>query len=336
MRTYQASRPLIYASGLATAAGFVVLAASCGGGSDDAKTETPAAIDSAGVTSAIADFGGFGNVCTNGAAALSAKRRTPVTIMLSQSLKIATRNAIPQSKGRLALGSTPPPDELGDCGGRMGYRNYSHLSGTTTATLAFEDYCSLDADTGGRQIVNGAIAFVNTGTPSASGPITSQLTADTTTPVVVTERDAGGVAVNTQTLNFTGFKMAVGVPGGSPTAANPDVMTLTSLSSTDSASGKVYRQSNWRLTQFETASGGSQASFSGRGYRSSGAYFDITTPQPVIQDADGDTVSGQLRFDGANGSYAVATMVPGPTMQVTLSVNGVPVTSGVPACSTSP
>ena len=42
-------------------------------------------------------------------------------------------------------------------------------------------------------------------------------------------------------------------------------------------------------------------------------------------------LSGVITFTGANGTTAVATLVPGPTPQATLTVNGVPVTA-VPAC----
>ena len=70
---------------------------------------------------------------------------------------------------------------------------------------------------------------VNTATPTAGGPITTQLVADTSEPVTLVVQDAGGTQLSSQTLSFSGFKMVVGVPGGTPTAAKPDVMSMTDM-----------------------------------------------------------------------------------------------------------
>lgn len=72
-------------------------------------------------------------------------------------------------------------------------------------------------------------------------------------------------------------------------------------------------------------------SLSGRGYRSDGNYFDVSTTVPVTSDSSGKTTAGELTMSGANGAKAVMTMVPGSTLQATMTVNGTAVTS-VPAC----
>jgi hypothetical protein len=137
--------------------------------------------------------------------------------------------------------------------------------------------------------------------------------------------------VSSQTLSFSGFKMAVGEPGGTPTAAKPDVMSMTDMTVKSNDPGKTYRQSNYLLRQYETPAGNVERTMTGRGYRSNGSYYEFATTQPMVEDADGDLVSGEITFTGTNGTTAVATLVPGPTLQATLTVNGVPVTS-VPAC----
>ena len=333
MRKFKRSNVLSLAGAGAVAAGAVALVASCGGGGgDSAPVETAATIDSAGVATAIADFEGIVGICQDSATgAMRAGRKLSAAVMLHEGIKLTTRTLPPMTKTRLALTGTPPPDELGNCGGRMGYRNYSHVNGVTTATLAFEDYCMTDTDTGEKDRINGKIAFVNTATPTASGPITTQLVADTTEPVTFVVQDAAGATVSSQTLSFSGFKMAVGEPGGTPTAAKPDVMSMTDMTVKSNDTGKTYRQSNYLLRQYETPAGNVERTMSGRGYRSNGSYYDITTTQPMVEDADGDLVSGVITFTGTNGTTAVATLVPGPTLQATLTVNGVPVTS-VPAC----
>lgn len=333
MSTNKTSGSLMILGTTAVVAGAVVLASSCGGGGgSDAPDETAATIDTAGVTSAINDFGGIVGICRQATGALRIDRKLAVAQALRSAMGPAARSAPPFTKTRLALSSTPPADQLGDCGGRLGYRDYSHVNGVTTAKLAFENYCELDSSSGERQMVNGAIAFVNTATPTASGPITTQLVADTSTPLTVLVQTSTGAPVSSETLSFTGFKTVVGVPGGTPTAANPNVMSLADMTVKNNTTGKTYRESNYLLRQYETPAGNTEMTFSGRGYRSNGSYFEIASTQPVVLDADGDTVSGVFTFTGANGSTAVATLVPGSTMQATLTVNGAPVTS-VPVCT---
>ena len=333
MSTNKTPSSLMVLGTSAMVAGAVVLASSCGGGGgSDAPDATAATIDTAAVTSAINDFDGLVGICRQATGALRIERKFAVAQVLRSAMGPAARSAPPFTKTRLALGSTPPADQLGDCGGRYGYRDYSHVNGVTTATLAFENYCERDSSTGERQLVNGAIAFVNTATPTASGPISTQLVADTSAPVTVIVQTSTGAPVSSETLSFTGFKTVVGVPGGTPTAANPNVMTLADMTVKNNDTGKTYRESNYLLREYETPAGNTEMTFSGRGYRSSGSYFDIASTQPVVMDADGDVVSGVFTFTGANGSNAVATLVPGSTMQATLTVNGAPVTA-VPVCT---
>jgi hypothetical protein len=327
---------LIIAGGVAIVAGSVALV-SCGGdGGDDAPSSTPTAgpavIDNTGVTKAVADFGDAISICRDGATGMvtSARPLGVATSMRSAMTALQGRIAEP-TKRALALTSTPPADQLGSCGGRFGYRNYSHVNGVTTATLAFEDYCQKGEKEGETQTTNGNIAFVNTATPSPSGPITTQLDANTNGAVTTVLKNAAGATLSSDSLTFSGFKMVVGVPGGTPTAAKPDQMSMADMSLRNDVTGKTYRQTGYNVSGYEDASGNSTWTLSGRGYRSDGTYFDIATPKPVVQNSNGDTASGEMSFTGANGSTAVATVVPGSTLQVKLTVNGTPFTS-VPAC----
>lgn len=328
------TRCLKLCSGLAVAAGGVILISSCGGGDGGAPPSGgPAVIDTASVTRAVADFGTAISVCQDGVSGgVQSARWAGRSPSIRQAMAALQQPLIGLSTKRaLALTSTPPADRLGACGGRMGYRNYSHLNGTTTATLAFENFCQNGEEPGQTQLTNGSIHFVNTATPTASGPVTTQLDASSTGVLTTVLKSAAGATVSANALSFSGFKMVVGVPGGTPTAANPDVMTMTEMTLRNDVTGKSYRQTGYRVSGHEDAAGNSSWTLTGRGYRSDGSYFDITTPQPMVQDEDGDTVSGQMRFAGANTSNVVATLVPGATLQVKLSVNGAPLTS-VPAC----
>jgi hypothetical protein len=231
---------------------------------------------------------------------------------------------------RFDLGPTRPADQFGDCGGRVTYPVYSHAGGVTSGTLAFENYCTLDQQTGERSILDGRITFVNRGTPSPTGPITNSVEANSTDGISAVTRSSTGATLSSQRVSFRNYRYVVGVPGGSPTPANPNRVTLAESSVTDLLAGKTYRQTDITMTAFRTT-GGEQVSLSGRGYRSNGEYFTLSTTAPLLLNAQGDFVSGQLTFTGARNTTAVLTIVPGPRLQATLTVNGAPVTN-LPAC----
>jgi hypothetical protein len=328
------------------------LVISCGGGgggdsSSGTPTPTPvtkaATLDAASVATGIKEFAAFIPVCSRTAKSSTTVSIAPALVTRTQMLSSESgagaaaliQGAIAASQNRMsltaALGSTKPADQLGSCGGRMTYPAYSHLSGTTTATRSYESYCSLDSSTGQKSILNGSMSFVDTGTPSANGPITTKMEASSPAGISYVVQDAAGKTVNSQLFAFTNFVSVVGVPGGTPTAARPDTMSIAEVKITNQLTGKTYRETGFNVSSFTTASGGEQVSISGRGYRSNGDYFDVATTVPQTTDADGNTLAGTVSFTGANGSVAVATFVPGATSQATVTVNGTAVTDA-PAC----
>jgi hypothetical protein len=253
------------------------------------------------------------------------------TSLLARALAMRTDPVVRIGLTRGRLTSTKPADQLGDCGGRITYPTYSHSSGTTTGTYQFDNYCTKDSDTGERTTLNGRISFTNVGTPSSSGPITNRVEASSSDGVTQVTRSSAGVQTSSQKTSFTDFVYAVGVPGGSPTSSKPDQLTIKDFSLVDQTNSKSYRQTNYSMTYFNTSSGGEQISISGRGYRSNGDYFDVSTTTPIVTNSSGSYTGGQLSFKGANNSTAVLTVVPGSTLQGTMTVNGQPVTS-VPVC----
>lgn len=300
---------------------------SCGGG-DDPPAEQATVIDVDSVTKAIALAGPLIPICS-----VSAAAPLPAAAAPNKSIWLVKKFALGQSGNddwrlipdKLSLASaTRPADTLGGCGGRLTYPEYSHTSGVTTGTLSFEDFCTVNPATGDRAVLNGSIAFVDTGIPSASGPITSKLEANSTSGVTLIVQDSLGQPTDSELVTFSNFLYTVGVPGGVPTASNPDRFSLGELRVTNSVTGKTYREANYAVSMFATDTGGAQLTVSGRGYRSNGEYFDVSTSVPVVIDALGDPTAGEVTFSGANGSTAVATLVPGTVMQARVTVNGVP------------
>lgn len=317
--------------GLALAA----LSVSCGGGGDDnGPGGDRTTIDAAAVATGISEMGGIIPVCRPGTSIQGAPAGSvpaAPTSRFSQLVELRRDRALARALELQSLGSTKPADQFGDCGGRMTYPTYSHASGVTTGTFQFDNYCSTDSDTGEKETLNGTVSFVNTGTPSASGPITQKIEASSSAGVTAVVRTSGGATVSNQKYSFTNYLYQAGVPGGSPTSANPNRLSVQDATLSDLVSGKSYRQTNYTMTDYINTLGGEVVSVSGRSYRSNGEYFDLATTSPLTTNSSGNTVGGQLTFTGAGNSVAVLTLVPGSTLQGTMTVNGTLVTS-VPVC----
>lgn len=329
--------PVVIGGGLAVLAAAALMV-SCGGGGGSSDDSAPpasgkaATIDTASATSAAKNMTTLVNICQKPAGGLSADESPLVQRALAgwQRQRLLRQGMAPDMKAQ-ALTGTKPADMLGSCGGRVGYPSYSHTNGVTTATLSFQDYCTTDSASGNRQVISGNVAFVNTATPTASGPITSKWEGNSS-GITVRALKSDGTVVSSQTLSFENMVNTIGVPGGSSTAEKPDVLVASELKLVDNVANKTYRQTNYRISSFDTASGGTQMSISGRGYRSNGDYFDLSTTTPVTMDNRGNYTGGVITFAGAGGSSAVVTIQPGADLQATLVVNGQPVTS-VPTCT---
>ncbi len=325
-------------AGAATAVGLVVFtyfALSCdstptsNNGSGDQAT-----IDEAGVSTGIVEVSAFVEICRPASGQMSAASATSDPSppkLLARLLELHRARPVRSAFAPLPPARQAPPDELGDCGGRATYPSYNHSSGTTTATLEYQNYCSEDPITGNRTTLNGRLSFVETGTPGDFGPIISKFEAESPNGITETTRSASGQTLSSKLVKFEGVEQTMGVPGGLPTAGNPDRFSVTEFSAANQQTGKTYRQTDFSMTQFNTGSGGEQATISGRGYRSNGDFYTYSTSSPLTSDSDGDYTGGAITFSGEGSSTAVLNIVPGTGLQGTLTVNGTPVTD-VPVC----
>lgn len=323
--------PMRIAALAAGAVATAALLASCGGGGSDTSGEA-ATIDLAAVETGIEELASVIPICHSGAG-LRAPNSPAVgkTAWLARMLELHRAGSLRAGGRWQALGPNKPADTFGDCGGRLTYPSYAHSNGVTTATLEFDNYCSVNDNTGERNIADGSISFVNTGIPSASGPYTDKIEADSPNGVTFDAETSGGATLSSQRISFSDYLLEAGVPGGTPTAANPNEISWREARVADLLTGKSYRQTNVSITEYFNASGSELVSINGRGYRSNGDYYDIRTATPITTASSGAIVGGQLTFTGAGGSQAVMTFVPGGTLQATMTVNGQPVTN-VPAC----
>jgi hypothetical protein len=306
---------LIAAAGFIAATAIVAVIGSCGDDSTSSPSGDQAVIDATSVASAAEQISPLIPICAPGGSP-AAPGAPAKPDWLTKVLDARLQRQI-AGIAMASLTGTQPPDQFGTCGGRLTYSSYSHSNGVTTGTLSLEDYCNLNDDTGLRETMDGDITFVNTGTPTAFGPVTNKIEADSPNGITVSTRTAAGAQESSQTFAFRDYLYTAGVPGENPTASNPNRLRADELRITDHTTGK-------------TAAGDEQITLTGRGRRSNGDYYDITTPTPYVADEFGNTVSGEFRFAGANGSAATMTLVPGSVLQATMAVNGQPVSA--PAC----
>lgn len=319
---------------IAILSAFALVLTGCGGGgggggsSSDSglnyvgKT-TAAEISIANTSSSLASVSSFVPACsaTGVAAKAVAKRGQRQQVVFTALRKLIILPATKQL-GKTLTG-TPPADILGSCGGKITYNNYSHSSGSTTATLSFINYCSKDATTGETTTINGNIPFVNNGTPSDSGPITTSLTASS--PLLTqTTKSASGETQEASSLAFSNFLYTPGIPGQSPTDAKPDTYTLTSLVMRNDLNSKNIKVENLTGTMSTTASGGTKDTLVARLYSGDQGYVDVSNPSdnPIIADSNGNLVSGSFILTGANNGTVTLTVVPGAAPAFTVAVNG--------------
>jgi len=291
-----------------------------------------ATLDVASAERMVTEFSYLLPICSPGGSAKAALNQASAylhkAIEFRQLARVTTAAQVRQRP--LAYTSTRPADSLGECGGRLTYPSYAHVNGVTTATMRWENYCSKDSDTGGTQLIDGSWSFVETATPGTSGPIRTRYEASSANGIALIDKDVSGRTIGSQLVTVLGYVSTPGVPGGDATAARPDRLQLAEWRVRNDLTGKTYRQTGYAMSSFTTASGGEQVTISGRGYRSTG-YYDLTTSQPMVTDADGNTVSGSFVSSGANGEAVVITLVPGETLQATMRVDGKAV-GNAPAC----
>lgn len=296
----------------------------------------PATFDVAAVNNGSAELASFLTVCSPVSGLSSANNTASGSASFERAIHAAmAARSLGSGSGSRSMAtytSTPPADKLGSCGGRISFPDYTHANGVTTATRVFDNYCTQDSDTGSKTYYNGRMSFTNRATPTANGPITTQLAAHSADGISMEKKNAAGAVVDSQTVRFTNYVYTPGVPGGDATANQPDRLQADEIAVVNRLTQKTYRQTNYTMTTFKRTDGGEQISITGRGYRSNGQYFDLTTTAPIITNDSGDYVSGIVTMTGAANSTSVATIVPGSKLQAAMTVNGEAVTSA-PACN---
>jgi hypothetical protein len=235
----------------------------------------------------------------------------------------AARNQTTENLTSIAI---EPQIIEGDCGGTMTITS-AHLDGVTTVTLLCNNFCSPDetTDPPGEIKINGKLIVKEVGTPSDLGPVISKYTAATEGELtVVTDADQVSLTLN----NFAYTFGSPGVEPGVPTQSNPDQVTMGQLTVNFVTQNRVITIANLNATSYESGDNDVIAMSSGRFSISDKGYVDVSTSQPLIMNSDGDLVSGEVVFEGANDNVVTVTSG-GESGTFSLKLNGEPMDKGM-------
>ena len=252
--------------------------------------------------------------------------KTVMSVVKSVKLLLPPPPAKIAGKTVALISSTPPATQTGSCGGTLSYPTYSHASGTTTVSVKLDNYCTVDSSSGNRTTMNGTVNAVDAGTPTATGPVTTSLTANIPLLTVV-EKTAAGAAVSSDTIAMSGFKY-VPTAGATTDIDNlPGTMTLTTVEvkSVEGATTKEFKANNVSVTTTKVGTN-SQVAFTGTICRGTSGCSAVKTDTPLVTDSNQNFQSGAISFTGTGGSKATLTVVPGFGQTFNVSFNGTPLT----------
>jgi hypothetical protein len=228
------------------------------------------------------------------------------------------------------ISTTAPSGKTGDCGGTLTYPTYSHSSGTTTMSVKWDNYCTTDS-VGNKTTYNGTLSVVDAGTPGASGPVTTKLSASVPILTIVVKNSAG-TEISNESVALNGFEY-VPATGASAVLSNlPGSTKFTSLEVKDVIKNKEYKLENVTVTTSKVGTD-TQLSMTGRIYRGTSGYSDLATETPLLIDSTQNVKSGTISFTGAGGHKATLTAVPGTGQIFTVDVDGTPIAGAQLNCS---
>ena len=218
--------------------------------------------------------------------------------------------------------TTAPLTQTGACGGTLSYPTWSHLSGTTTLSVTLDNYCTVDIITGNKTTMNGTVSAVDAGTPSASGPVTTKITASIPSLAIV-EKTASGTLVSSTTIAMTGFEYVPGTGATADISNLPGSVSLTSFEARAVENAKTTEVKVTNLALAISKSGtDSILSISGTICRGSTGCTTLSTGTPLQIDSSQNIKSGAISFTGAGGSIATLTAVSGTGQVFDVYVNG--------------
>jgi len=248
-------------------------------------------------------------------------------------IKLAQRTLPPVTAKRVVKSTAlfspnVPAATTGTCGGTMSFPTYSHNSGTTTVSVKWDNYCTSDSS-GNKTTINGTLNAVDAGTPSASGPVTTKLTANI--PILsVVEKNAQGVVIAHEDVALNGFEY---VPSSGASISNlSGTAKFTSFEVKDFQNNKAYKLENVNISSSQVGVD-TQLSVSGRIFRGTSGYTDLSTDTPIIIDPNKNLKSGAISFTGAGGHKATLTVVPGTGQTFTVAVDGTAVSGAQLQCN---
>lgn len=195
----------------------------------------------------------------------------------------------------------------GDCGGTLTI-DEDHANGNSDIRIAFSNYCSGDA--GEQSTIDGTLNVAIKGEPGPTGPEVSSIAASTKGALTVVTPE------ETVSIELDDFRLT-----GDDTSGTVNIDRITISLENE---GVTHSMSNVSADMYEDSAGNSVLDMhSGRYNAGDEGYVEISTPTPLTIDDDGELVSGEINFEGAEGNTVALTPSRDGIFDVTL--NGEPV-----------
>lgn len=304
-----------------------------GGGDDDGPGDNPGGGNAVISTTTVNDaLGWFENTVPGcrrtGVAGVTSAAASNINNISALSEIYALLNNAKSVSGLGRVAPAAAQTFTGDCGGTM-VLDSVHLSGDTTYTFAFNNFCSTDttASPPEQSIMHGTMTVVEDGTPGSSGPTVSGMEASTNSLRVV----SGGQAVN---VALSKAKLDYGVPGtwdpGTPTASNPDRLSVSQATINYETQGKTHTVRNVSASVHESGANQVMTIASGQFVTSTHGTLNIATSQPLVINSDtGVMSSGALNITGSDGGVVTIAASGASDAKLTVTVNGAPIATGL-------
>lgn len=198
----------------------------------------------------------------------------------------------------------------GNCPVNPGYytRKGSHENGVDTLSYNFVQYCT--GDENNSVTMSGTYDSKSVGEPSDNGPIFQYLQVSSGDMTVV-EKSLDGTY--THTLKGKNVKLTDGNGGdANATQSNPNKLEVGSFSVTDGKSSKTYSIKNVDISSYPDGEN-SVTTIANITYTDSASgTISIKSSTPLITDADGVVVAGDILVTGSDGTSM--TMSPYPSV----------------------
>ena len=281
-----------------------------GGGNDEPEAATQAKVDQENVDASLEFITETVPVCSieeraasrSSAATAPAKTVRSVIKIAKELMEQIEFSYHARSTRDRSIRAEETSEHAGDCGGLLTLTsNENDATGNFTVSVVFDDFCLEPDET----------------TVSVDGEIDVSGNTDTETDDITSiEADSNGISIVEGDESYTiTFDVSATKTG------NQTIINVPSFSVKDESTGETFIITNLIITATEGDTT-TQVQITGRFTHSEDGYVDITTPQTLVVNNEGEITEGKLKFSGADNTYILLTATGNDNFDVEADIDG--------------